>query len=86
MDQIKKCPSGALSFYKNNEEKKEVSASNTKIEVLKDGPLIIHGSLKIKTNDNFIEERSNITAFCRCGASSKKPYCDGAHKKINFKD
>ncbi|WP_204350040.1 CDGSH iron-sulfur domain-containing protein, partial [Serratia marcescens] len=21
-----------------------------------------------------------------CGASANKPYCDGAHKKIEFKD
>jgi CDGSH-type Zn-finger protein len=23
--------------------------------------------------------------FCRCGGSSKKPYCDGTHKKNGFK-
>ncbi|RZW44308.1 MAG: hypothetical protein EX263_11035, partial [Flavobacteriaceae bacterium] len=25
------------------------------------------------------------TAFCRCGASSNKPYCDGEHRKIDFR-
>lgn len=24
-------------------------------------------------------------AFCRCGQSSKKPLCDGTHRKVNFR-
>jgi CDGSH-type Zn-finger protein len=25
-------------------------------------------------------------AICRCGASNNKPFCDGMHKTVNFRD
>jgi CDGSH-type Zn-finger protein len=34
------------------------------------------------------QKLSNIQgiALCRCGASKNKPFCDGSHFSINFKD
>jgi len=30
--------------------------------------------------------KNKVTAFCRCGASANKPFCDGTHIKIGFRD
>jgi uncharacterized Fe-S cluster protein YjdI len=84
-DQIAKCPSGALSYFMNGEENKEESKLETKIEVLENGPLLIYGTLKITDKEGNAESKNRTTAFCRCGASRNKPYCDGAHIKAGFK-
>lgn len=62
--------------------KKEES---TLIEVMENGPLLVYGSINITKADGTEEKKSKTTAFCRCGYSSNKPYCDGAHKKHDFK-
>lgn len=86
IDQIKKCPSGALSFYMNsdaNQEEIKVEAE-TVVETSLNGPLLVYGNVVIKNPDGVMTKKNSITAFCRCGASSNKPFCDGSHKKIGF--
>ena len=83
--QIKKCPSGALSYYMNNEEDQEAESMETKVEVLENGPLLVYGTLKVTDKDGNTETKNKTTAFCRCGQSANKPYCDGAHVKADFR-
>lgn len=84
-DQIAKCPSGALSYLMNDSEDQEELSLETKVEALKDGPLLVYGTLNIKNSDGVEEKKEKTTAFCRCGASANKPYCDGSHVKTEFK-
>ena len=83
-NQINKCPSAALSYQMNNEENDKTEIMETKIEVMENGPLLVRGKLEVKNSRGDIELKDKITAFCRCGASANKPYCDGVHKKIEF--
>lgn len=85
VNQVKQCPSGALSFYMNDVEDETTESLNTKVEVLENGPLLIYGILKVTNKDGTTEIKNKTTAFCRCGASKNKPYCDGAHVKNDFK-
>ncbi len=84
--QIQACPSGALSYKIEGNGTKEESILETKVEVLKDGPLLVYGTLHITKPNGESEKKNKTTAFCRCGASANKPYCDGAHLKADFKD
>lgn len=86
VEQIKKCPSGALSYLMNNEEELPESVqSETIVELAQDGPLMVYGNLNIQTTEGKSIKKSNVTAFCRCGTSENKPFCDGSHKKVGFK-
>jgi len=82
--QVKACPSGALGYYMNGKDHLEAEVMETKVEVLKDGPLLVYGTLKVTHKDGSEETKNKTTAFCRCGASNNKPYCDGAHVKDGF--
>lgn len=85
VETIKKCPSGALSFYMNDKKDKTSQTLETQVEVLDNGPLLVYGTLNITHRDGTKETKNRTTAFCRCGASQNKPYCDGAHVKHEFK-
>jgi len=82
-DAIDKCPSGALS-YRTKDDHQNLETMATTIELLKNGPIIIKGKLSLKSTNGEQELEKEMIALCRCGASAKKPYCDGSHSKIDF--
>jgi uncharacterized Fe-S cluster protein YjdI len=83
--QVDACPSGALSgYWKNQKDDRPSNDSSTKVEVSKNGPLMVKGKIDIKHADGKSEIKEKVTAFCRCGASENKPFCDGSHNQIGF--
>jgi uncharacterized Fe-S cluster protein YjdI len=86
IEQIKSCPSGALSYAMNHEimEENPKSGESTKVEILENGPMLIHGELSVSDKIGKITQQSGVTAFCRCGNSGNKPYCDGSHARVGF--
>lgn len=86
IEQVKKCPSGALSYYLNRDagdEEVKVEAE-TIVEPTPNGPLMVYGNVVVKDSKGNLARKNNVTAFCRCGGSSNKPFCDGTHRKIGF--
>ncbi len=88
------CPSRALTYLVHTKEEevpaKEVeqpAVDMPRIEILKDGPALVKGNFIILDPDKKpLKPTTATAALCRCGASKKKPFCDGSHKKIGFKD
>ena len=92
IEQVRKCPSGALSYYLNTEttaeetpDKVVAEAANImKVEVTAKGPYLIKTECLIVHSDGREEMKTGKIALCRCGASGNKPYCDGTHRKAGF--
>jgi len=73
-------------------------SSPKKITIAKNGPYLVAGEVPIQKQTiganaegesvQWIEgesyETGAVVALCRCGHSSRKPYCDGTHGKIRF--
>ena len=85
--QVKQCPSGALSYYYNDgHADTEEQVTTTRVVVRPNGPLVVYGSLTLKDRNGVETQKEHVTAFCRCGHSHNKPFCDGSHITSGFRD
>lgn len=82
---IAKCPSGALSYTIENTTNQNPVCEPV-ITITKDGPYAITGNIELL--DQVMGEGCSKECYtlCRCGASKNKPFCDGSHWGIGFKD
>jgi len=87
IETIRKCPSGALSYSIDCIEYRDYDGKPL-VKVSKDGPYLVSGGIELVGGEaEFPEDVSNEHyTLCRCGASKNKPFCDGSHSTINFRD
>jgi CDGSH-type Zn-finger protein len=86
IETIRKCPSGALSYSIGGTEYNDINR-DPMVTVSKNGPYVITRGIELigdaQIADGVSKEHYTL---CRCRASNNKPFCDGSHNKINFKD
>ena len=58
--------------------------ANVTITVRKNGPYLVSGPVEVRDADGNVYPAKETVALCRCGASTKKPFCDGTHSKVGF--
>jgi len=80
------CPSGALSTRRPNTETRVNTNDATEVRAIPNGPLILRGNLRVVGADGKELTRLQKVALCRCGQSRNKPFCDGSHKRVGFRD
>lgn len=86
---VSKCPSGALSFEWNQETHEAAIEDVEKpaaMHITPNGPILMKGPVEVKDAKGNKTVYNDMIALCRCGASKNKPFCDGSHHVVEFKD
>jgi CDGSH-type Zn-finger protein/uncharacterized Fe-S cluster protein YjdI len=86
------CPSGAIRYQRLDGGPAEVAPLVNTIRVRENGPLAVHARILLRQNgggdggDPLAVETSDDfrLTLCRCGQSSRKPFCDSSHKTAAF--
>ena len=60
--------------------------SDVRITLTDNGPLKVEGTIELlDTSGEVIPTREGKAVYlCRCGGSTRKPFCDGTHSRIGF--
>ncbi len=75
------CPSGAIQYARHDGGPAEEAPPVNLVNLRENGPYAFRGELTLAGRDD-IGFRATL---CRCGASKRKPFCDGSHNDIRFK-
>ncbi|MFC5519753.1 CDGSH iron-sulfur domain-containing protein [Polaromonas jejuensis] len=90
--QVGHCPSGRLEAWDKGTDESVEPELPVSIGLVEDpqqqcsGPLWLRGGIPLISSDGFAYEVRNRVTLCRCGQSRNKPFCDGSHAAIKFRD
>lgn len=86
------CPSGRLVIYDKKTGKPIEPNFKPSISLIEDpssnvsGGIWIKGKIPIESYSGKKYEIRNRVTLCRCGKSQNKPFCDGTHVDVGWKD
>ena len=82
---INACPSGALRVSVEGEDLHHMDSDEQSVSFVKNGPYVVKNiPLDAEFNGAGASEKEYI--LCRCGQSKNKPFCDGTHHDVKWKD
>ena len=79
------CPTGALTFERNDGGEQETPPEGTVVSPRPNGPLFLRGEIKVLDLRGEVVREATRVALCRCGGSDNKPFCDGTHRRNGFR-
>jgi uncharacterized Fe-S cluster protein YjdI/CDGSH-type Zn-finger protein len=82
---VRACPTGALHYRLLRGGPPEEAPPEPRVRVLRDGPLVISGDVRVELDDGAELLRDTRVALCRCGHSGNMPFCDNTHRTIGWR-
>ena len=83
---VMRCPAGALHFRRLDGGPQEPASDEVSGRATTNGPLHVRGKVTIVDQAGHVVREDTRMALCRCGASANKPFCDGSHARVRFRD
>jgi CDGSH-type Zn-finger protein len=83
---VELCPSGRLAWADSEEASEHEPRYEPEIAAFRNGPYFVRGGVRVVGADGEPYEVRNRQTLCRCGYSQNKPFCDGSHKIVGFRD
>jgi CDGSH-type Zn-finger protein len=83
---VELCPSGRLAWADSPDDPDHEPDYEPEIAVFRNGPLFVRGGVRVIGADGEPYEVRNRQVLCRCGHSRNKPFCDGSHTIVGFRD
>ncbi|NNF07664.1 MAG: hypothetical protein HKN21_12955 [Candidatus Eisenbacteria bacterium] len=80
---IQQCPSGALSYSINDKLYRD-RGGDPMVALAPNGPYVIRGGADLENTELNEGGTTDHMTLCRCGASTNKPFCSGAHWNFQF--
>jgi CDGSH-type Zn-finger protein len=82
---VRQCPSGALGFIRNGTTY-QGEEREAEIYVAQNASYYVRGGIELKGEPMNAGASREHYALCRCGHSKNKPFCDGTHWWVKFRD
>jgi CDGSH-type Zn-finger protein/uncharacterized Fe-S cluster protein YjdI len=73
------CPSGAIRYRRKDGRPDEAPPPVNLLAVRESGPYAVRADIRLDGKSAHYR-----ATLCRCGASKRKPFCDGSHSEIGF--
>jgi len=81
---VMRCPTGALHFRRHDDGEQETPPPTQRCSRGRTGRCLLGGAIRVVDMQGNVVREDTRVAFCRCGQSANKPFCDGTHRAIGF--